>query len=641
MLNDRYPIERLRARLVRFGEFQPYCTVDQRSTWNRLPLSLRETYRRSADQASAEEMPLLPASLFLADLAETDSSEARDRYETIYFRRRTRIERLVIAECIWNDGRYLMSILDNLWVLLEESYWGLPGHVFRQQAGRTLPDAMNPNVDLFSAETAGLVAWTYYLLGPRLAEISPVILPRIEHEVTHRILDPCLERDFHWMGIRQDPAKGRRPNNWTTWICSNWLSCILIVERDQDRRINAVHRVLRALDNFIEPYPPDGGCDEGPQYWDKAAGCLFDALESLELAVGGSGEVFQEPKIRNMGSYLRKVHIDKGYFVNFADANAVLEPDGPLAHAYGEAIEDADLRDLGTYFMHHRGLAEVGYALKIDREENLKRILRGLELVSRLDSLETEPTLVRDTWFPRLEVMTARDRAGSAMGLFLACKGGHNRESHNHNDIGTFIVYADGRPLIVDAGVQRYTGITFGPQRYSLWPMRSVYHSLLPTIDGFEQEHGFEFRSRDVAYNADDESATMTLDIAPSYPEEAGILHWRRTIHLERGVEVVVSDDFSLRNPPRDVSVSLLTPCAVDVSKPGMIRLHTREFTTGRQSAEGTVEYDGSLLVANVEELTIDDSRMGPVWGQILYRVVLTSESFGASGRLVYRVKGS
>ena len=51
-------------------------------------------------------------------------------------------------------------------------------------------------------------------------------------------------------------------------------------------------------------------------------------------------------------------------------------------------------------------------------------------------------------------------------GLTLAAKGGHNGESHNHNDVGSFIVAVDGVPAVADAGRPTYTAQTFGPDRY-------------------------------------------------------------------------------------------------------------------------------------------------------------------------------
>ena len=41
-------------------------------------------------------------------------------------------------------------------------------------------------------------------------------------------------------------------------------------------------------------------------------------------------------------------------------------------------------------------------------------------------------------------VMAARDQGGSSQGLYVAAKGGHNDESHNHNDNGNFVINNDG-----------------------------------------------------------------------------------------------------------------------------------------------------------------------------------------------------
>ena len=121
--------------------------------------------------------------------------------------------------------------------------------------------------------------------------------------------------------------------------------------------------------------------------------------------------------------------------------------------------------------------------------------------------------LPRDTWLSEIQVMTARDKAGSADGFYVAAKGGHNLESHNHNDVGHFIVYIDGEPVIIDAGVGPYTGKTFSSQRYEIWTMQSAYHSL-PTINGVMQSPGAEFAAREASCEAADGRTIFAIDIA-------------------------------------------------------------------------------------------------------------------------------
>lgn len=64
----------------------------------------------------------------------------------------------------------------------------------------------------------------------------------------------------------------------------------------------------------------------------------------------------------------------------------------------------------------------------------------------------------------------------------MAAKGGHNDESHNHNKMGQFIVYYDGKSVFIDIGVGTYTEKTFSPKLYEIWTMQSAYYNL-PTMD--------------------------------------------------------------------------------------------------------------------------------------------------------------
>ena len=68
-----------------------------------------------------------------------------------------------------------------------------------------------------------------------------------------------------------------------------------------------------------------------------------------------------------------------------------------------------------------------------------------------------------------LQILTVWQDRKSTKGLFLATKGGHNDESHNHNDVGTITVYADGEPLLVDPGMGIYTKNHFNENRYDIW----------------------------------------------------------------------------------------------------------------------------------------------------------------------------
>ena len=189
--------------------------------------------------------------------------------------------------------------------------------------------------------------------------------------------------------------------------------------------------------------------------------------------------------------------------------------------------------------------------------------------------------------------------------------------------------------MLIDVGVETYSRKTFGPRRYEIWTMQSGYHNL-PVIDGHQQQPGPDYRARDVACELTDDRAQLTLDLAAAYPTEAGVRRWRRTLRLERGPEarVVLEDAYDLVAAPRGLALHLMAAGAVDASQPGLLLCASPEG--GRPLA---VRYDPQIFAATVEEITIEDARLRPVWGERIYRVILTALSPQAQGNWTLTVQ--
>ncbi len=639
MLHQRYDLENIAQFLFPTGDWQPFPDIENRAAWEGLSDAVKKAHITQAEAFLGKNYPALPATLFL----EFARNGNRHNYQRVYFKRRGMLEALVVAECIENNGRFLDNIVNGIWSIAEESYWGIPAHVHIQRAGKGLPDITEPTVDLFAAETGNLMAWTFYLLEKELNAVSPLLCERIKNEIERRILTPLYERvDFHWMGLQPEEATGerRRVGNWNPWICSNWLAMNLIIERDEERRQHVVHKIMRVVDNFIDTYPEDGGCDEGPGYWGRAGASLYDTLELLYSATNGAVEIYKEPKIRDIGRFIYRVHIDDDYYINFADAPALVRPDGPLVYGFGRRIEDEDMIAHGLWLCERQGLKKNGYnCLRGGGAVNLQRLLRGLFTLKDLPEAESVAPQLRNVWLPRIEVVAMREVGGTADGFFLAAKGGHNRECHNHNDVGSFIVYIDGKPVFIDVGVETYTAKTFSNERYSIWTMQSDWHNLLPTIDGVAQLNGREFAARDVECSFTDKMDRLSLDIATAYPAEAKIDSWKRILTLKREKEITIRDQYSLKEPAGEIVMSLFTPCNVELHKPGTLNLKQRSLVDERNSGKGKFLYDASVFQADIETIKIVDERLRSVWGEKLIRIILTARKPAQKDFWTFRIK--
>ena len=276
--------------------------------------TLRTKILSLATEYATRDVPHLPASLYL----EYQRVGNRNRYQDVWMQRRAMLNGLALAECVEGEGRFLDPLANVIWAICEESSWTWPAHIGVQKRGVGLPDANEPIVALFSAETASSLAWVVYLLEDRLDKVSPLICPRVRREIDHRILTPFLNRDdFRWMGF----SSGGRPNNWNPWINSNVLAAALLTEIDQRRRQELVQKVLRSLDRFFVPYPPDGSCDEGPSYWGRAGASLFDNLELLHSVTQGKFDVYDDAAVREIGRYIYRLHIAGDAFVCVGDCD--------------------------------------------------------------------------------------------------------------------------------------------------------------------------------------------------------------------------------------------------------------------------------------------------------------------------------
>ncbi len=610
LLAAAWPPEKLRSVLLPRASWKPYPTAADRAPWEALPESTRRTLVESGERGLGAPWSTLPATLFL----EFARNGNRSHYEAAWRLRRNRLRDLTVAECVEAKGRFLDEIGNGIWTTCEETFWGYPAHMNLQKRRNGLPDVTEPVIDLFAAESGAQLAWTTYLLGPLLDRVHPLVRERIDIEIGRRILEPFRTReDWGWMGL----SHNNPVNNWNPWICSNVLACALIVERDEARRPELVYKVLRTVDRFVDSYHEDGGCDEGPGYWGRAGASLFDNLELLYSASAGKIDFFSAPLIREIGRYIYRVHIDNDWYVNFADAAARNNIAGDLVFRYGRRIGDQHMQALGAWAAQKAGPA---------RGDSLGRQLPALFDTEIAKAAPRQP-LLRDAWMPGIQVMTARLKDGSPEGLYLAAQGGHNAESHNHNDVGNFIVFSDGNPAIIDIGVETYSAKTFSSRRYEIWTMQSAYHNL-PTVNGVMQAAGRQYAAREVSYRSGDDAAEFALDIAGAYPPAAGLESYRRTLRLDRTKnEVQLRDRYALGKAGGRIALTLMTPCETRVEA-GRVQLADR----------AAVLFDPQALRPSVEEIKIEDGRLKSVWGERLFRILLTAENTPAQGELTLRI---
>ena len=212
-------------------------------------------------------------------------------------------------------------------------------------------------------------------------------------------------------------------------------------------------------------------------------------------------------------------------------------------------------------------------------------------------------------------------------GWFLATKGGFNNESHNHNDVGTFSLYVNTIPVLIDAGVGTYTRQTFSSERYTIWTMQSNYHNL-PMINGVPQSFGQNYKATDVVCQP--KKRFFSANIATAYPKEAEVNSWTRAYSLG-DKQLTITDNFSLKSTKEPNQVNFLTWGKVDISVPGKVTIDV-------QGQRVTLEYPGEFT-ATVETINLPDTRLSNVWGTEIYRIALKDKDARLTGKYKFVIK--
>jgi len=609
LLSGKFTQDQLKKVLIPQAQWAPFPRRDDRAGWAKADQAMLQAYLKKAESYLAYQWPSIPATKSLL----IERTGDRDEYQTISFQKREVLGTLLLAEIYENKGRFVDPIIDGVWSICEESFWGAPAHLPKTKAISGLVDTSRPFVELFSAETATYLAWVDYYLGDKLDAVSPQIRQRIYTETNYRIFQPLMTQPHGWM---TKTANGRPPNNWNPWICSNWLNAVLLLEKDDDKRAAAVYKLLDVLDEFVNPYPADGGCDEGPSYWGAAAASLYDNIALLNTASNDAfAYVYADEKVRNMGRFIYRAQISDTYFLNFADADPQPGMAATMIYRYGKAINDPDMMRFGAYYRK----PENGVIGKF----HYFRHFYALFMQDEFSKAERGLPLPKNVWLPDLQVFAARDQVGTTNGFYVAAKGGHNDESHNHNDVGNYVVYYNGQPLLIDVGRGTYTRKTFSSQRYDIWYNCSDYHNV-PTINGKTQPPGPEFKASDVSCKAGDAFAQFDVNMAGAYPKEAGVSSWQRTVRLNRGKNVQVRDVIRL-DKATELTQHLMTCYPADVTQPGELVIHYQP--KGGPARDFVVTYNPKQMRASVEKVTLnapEDRGIITKWGDTIYRVNFT-----------------
>jgi hypothetical protein len=510
----------------------------------------RQFIAEERDRFLKTEIPHLPWSLYKL----FDTTGDRLLFQAGFYERRRRLLILSLSVWLWERQEDIAALEDCIWALCDEYSWCLPAHM----AGTSLlPPGSAPDIDtswefgdtrteaaeaggrivdnrtrldLFACETGFALAECCAMLETKL---DRMVVHRARSEVTRRIITSYREHGGMWNWEIMS-------NNWCAVVAGSIAGAAMYLIADDMLLAGILAKLLPVFDRYLDSFTAEGVSPEGVSYWTYGLSFYVSAADLLQLRSGI--DLLSSSRFAVIAAFQQQCYFPGGAVLRFSD------------------VGDGDLFRLGLscYLAEH--ISGVKVPAHFYR--------RTLESGSLLDHCGRFCAGLRDLLWTRERVPLSEAEPGAvtfheaqwllctgAGGIGFACKGGHNGESHNHNDVGNFIYYQKGRMILCDLGAGEYNKEYFGKGRYKFLCNNSFGHSV-PIIDGAGQKEGAEYGARSFAFGAEGEAV---MDIAGAYGQSGlASLERRFRFDIQTGV-LFLRDTFGFSGKPLPVTERLVT----------------------------------------------------------------------------------
>ncbi len=288
------------------------------------------------------------------------------------------------------------------------------------------PD-FNPRHFLDTAEMTHALALAYDWLYDTWTDSQRATIRKAIVELG---LEPGLEvyRDNRWWA--------RSTHNWNQ-VCNGGMTMGALAVADEEPELagDILRGALLSVPLAMESYAPDGAWGEGPGYWGYATQYNVVMLAALQSALGTDFGLSEMEGFDQTGLFPIYMTGPTGRTFNFSDSG-----DRPGRNESLLWLAKRFDRPVYAWFAAKYGGPSAG-SMVWHHKPGEDPAAAGLPL---------------DKYWRNVEAVTLRSDWTDENALFVGIQAGTNRVSHNHLDLGSFVLDALGQRWAVDLGGDDY-----------------------------------------------------------------------------------------------------------------------------------------------------------------------------------------
>ena len=288
--------------------------------------------------------------------------------------------------------------------------------------------------------------------------------------------------------------------------------------------------VLESLPHGLATYGVEGSWPEGMAYWETVTRDVSAFFSALQTALGNDYGLSSFHGVDRAGRF--RIHMTG--------------PGGKVFN-FGDAPEDIGLSPEMFWMAKRFGISAYAWSEQkaLERSPHPDAYdLAWFDASAKAPQLQMPPWPL-DAIFRGLDIACFRSVWDDPNAIYLAVKGGDNKDPHAHLDLGSFVLDAGGVRWAADLGTDDYDlpGY-FGRQRWTYYRTRTESHNTL-LVDDQNQDVRAEARITRQEFLPD--FSWVQIDLSRANPGR--VKQWTRRFALAQRQAVLIEDSVRSDQP--------------------------------------------------------------------------------------------
>uniref|UniRef100_UPI00388FC29E hypothetical protein n=1 Tax=Arcticibacter sp. TaxID=1872630 RepID=UPI00388FC29E len=375
--------------------------IQQRTTWARLYSTGQfDKLIRDADSLAALPFPVLTEDIYFSYYKGVDSETSK----RFIMNRRRWLSKLVWAECLTNQGKYMPAINKALNDILYTTSWSFPA----EDKNKTNYEGSLYTIALSSAAYGHELGETLYLLDTRLDKaLKKQLLDALSRKIFKPVLDAVRYKD-----ARSQFTSLTNTGNYNAFTLANVTIAALAVIEDRQQRALFAYIAERYSNNYLHGILDDGYCSEGMDYYAFGFGHYLLLREGLWQATKGKIDILKREKVAKAAEFVPRMEIINGLYPAIADCAQYPKPH-PLVMNYLKRSLNLAFKGYDTVSYNDIDQFSLAYVMYF-----FPNSLSRTRKAGRLSAYQLRQ------YFDKAGVLVLRPGVSSKPGLGVALKGG-------------------------------------------------------------------------------------------------------------------------------------------------------------------------------------------------------------------------